>query len=57
MRRRGVIASGVVAASAMIARRGLAQRRARLGYLSGGTYAADRNQENEATSAATNADA
>ena len=46
MRRREVIASGVVAASAMIAGRGLAQRRARLGYLSGRTYAADRNQEN-----------
>jgi putative tryptophan/tyrosine transport system substrate-binding protein len=49
MRRREVIASGVVVgASAIIARRGLAQaaRRARLGYLSGGTYAADGNQEN-----------
>src|SRR5215213_372503 len=49
MRRRELIASGVVVgASAIIARRGLAQaaRRARLGYLSGGTYAADGNQEN-----------
>src|SRR5215213_2310759 len=49
MRRREVIASGVVVgASTIIARPALAQaaRRARLGYLSGGTYAADGNQEN-----------